>query len=101
MTPRTPQGEVFCPLLSSFEHSGVPEDSKSPLFQVLGFTPTLDQVRVATPKHVIIGQFEMHETIGISMALQLQGLLKFFGLIHHVIIFVKDEGNIRSMGTTL
>jgi hypothetical protein len=34
--------------MSSSEHSGVPEDSKSPLFQVLGFTPTLDQVRVAT-----------------------------------------------------
>jgi hypothetical protein len=49
MTPRTPQGEVFCPLLSSSEHSGVPEDSKSSLFfQVLGFTPTLGQSRVAT-----------------------------------------------------
>ncbi len=48
MTPKTPQCEVFCPFLSSSEHSGVPEDSKSPLFQVLGFTPTLDQVRVAT-----------------------------------------------------
>jgi hypothetical protein len=48
MTPRTPQCEVFFPLLSSSEHSGVPKDSKSPLFQVLGFTPTLDQVRVAT-----------------------------------------------------
>jgi hypothetical protein len=48
MTSRTPQCEVFFPLLSSSEHSGVPEDSKSPLFQVLGFTPTLDQVRVAT-----------------------------------------------------
>jgi hypothetical protein len=35
-------------LLSSSEHSGVPKDSKSPLFQVLGFTPTLDQVRVVT-----------------------------------------------------
>jgi hypothetical protein len=49
-TPRTPQCEVFCPLLSSSEHSGVPEDSKSQLFQVLGFSPTLGQVRVATPK---------------------------------------------------
>ncbi len=48
MTPRTPQCEVFFPLLSSSEHSGVLEDSKSPLFQVLGFTLTLDQVRVAT-----------------------------------------------------
>jgi hypothetical protein len=50
MTLRTPQCQVFCPLLSSSEHSGIPEDSKSPLFQVLGFTPTLDQVRVATER---------------------------------------------------
>jgi hypothetical protein len=35
-------------LLSSSEHSGVPEDSKSQLFQVLGFTPTLGQSGVAT-----------------------------------------------------
>jgi hypothetical protein len=27
MTPRTPQGAVFCPLLSNSKHSGVPEDS--------------------------------------------------------------------------
>jgi hypothetical protein len=27
------------------------------------------------------------------MALQLQGLLEKFGLIHYVIAFVKDEGN--------
>jgi hypothetical protein len=47
-TPRTPQCEVFCPLLSSSEHSGVPEDSKSQLLQVLGFTPTLGQSRGAT-----------------------------------------------------
>jgi hypothetical protein len=50
MTPRTPQCKVFCPLLSSSEHSGVPEDSKSQLFQVLGFTPTLGQSRGATNK---------------------------------------------------
>jgi hypothetical protein len=48
MTPRTPQGEVFWALLSSSEHSGVPEDSNSRLFQVLGFTPTLGQSRGAT-----------------------------------------------------
>ncbi len=47
-TPRTPQCKVFCPLLSSSKHSGIPVDSKSQLFQVLGFTPTLGQVRVAT-----------------------------------------------------
>jgi len=44
MTPRTPQCEVFFPLLSSSKHSGVPEDSKSPLFQVLGFTPHLTKL---------------------------------------------------------
>jgi hypothetical protein len=27
------------------------------------------------------------------MALQLQGLLEQFGLIHHVLAFVKNEGN--------
>jgi hypothetical protein len=48
MTPRTPQGEVFRALLSSSKHSGVPEDSDSRLFQVLGFTPTLGQRRGAT-----------------------------------------------------
>jgi hypothetical protein len=43
----------------------------------------------------------MPETIGSSMALQLQGWLEKFGLIYHVIVFVKDEGNMRSMATTL
>jgi hypothetical protein len=47
-TLRAPQCEVFFPLLSSSEHSGVPEDSNSQLFQVLGFTPTLGQSGVAT-----------------------------------------------------
>jgi hypothetical protein len=48
MTPRTPQCEVFWALLSNFKHSGVPEDSKSPTLEVLGFTPTLGQSGVAT-----------------------------------------------------
>jgi hypothetical protein len=48
MTPKTPQGEVFWALLLSSEHSGVPEDSHSRLFQVLGFTRTLGQSRGAT-----------------------------------------------------
>jgi hypothetical protein len=34
MTPRTPQGEVFCPLLLNSKDSGVPEDSKSPTLGV-------------------------------------------------------------------
>jgi hypothetical protein len=44
----------------------------------------------------------MHETNGSVMALQLQSLLENFGLIHRVIIFVKDEdNNLRTMATTL
>jgi hypothetical protein len=48
MTPKTPQCEVFWALLSISKHSGVPEDSKSPTLEVLGFTPTLGQSGVAT-----------------------------------------------------
>jgi hypothetical protein len=48
MTPRTPQCEVFWALLTKSKHSGVPEDSKSPTLEVLGFTPTLGQSGVAT-----------------------------------------------------
>ncbi len=44
MTPRTPQCEVFWALLSNSKHSGVPEDSKSPTLEVLGFTPHLAKV---------------------------------------------------------
>jgi hypothetical protein len=39
MKPRTLQCEVFFPLLLSFEHSGVPEDSKSPTFPSVGLHP--------------------------------------------------------------
>jgi len=42
---------VFWVLLSSSEHSGVPEDSKSPTFPSVGLHPTLGQVRVATPMY--------------------------------------------------
>jgi hypothetical protein len=48
MTPRTPQCEVFWALLSNSKHLEVPEDSKSPTLEVLGFTPTLGQSGVAT-----------------------------------------------------
>ncbi len=48
MTPKTPQCKVFWALMSSPKHSGVPEDSKSPTLEVLGFTPTLGQSGVAT-----------------------------------------------------
>jgi hypothetical protein len=39
MTPRTPQCEVFCPLLSSSEHSGVSEDSQPPTFPSVRLHP--------------------------------------------------------------
>ncbi len=48
MTSRTPQCKVFWALLSNFKHSRVPEDSKSPTLEVLGFTPTLGQSGIAT-----------------------------------------------------
>ncbi len=57
---------------------------------------------VWTHVHVTIGMFEVHETIGNSITFQLQTLLENFGLIHHVIAFVKDESNnLGSMVTTL
>jgi hypothetical protein len=52
-----------------------------------------------TPRHVNVGLFEVHETINSAMVLQLQVLLKNFGLIHHVFAFVKNEGN--KLGTML
>jgi len=39
MTPRTPQCKVFCPLLLSSKHSGVPEDSQPPTFPSVGLHP--------------------------------------------------------------
>ncbi len=55
MTPRTPQCEVFWSSKSSSELSRVPEDSNPNFFQVLGFTPTLGQSRVATLVGIRIG----------------------------------------------
>ncbi len=56
---------------------------------------------VWTPMHVTIGVFQVHKTSGNSMTFQLQALLENFGLIHHVIAFVKDEcNNLGSMVTT-
>jgi len=38
-TLRTPWCEVFCPLLSSSKHSGVPKDSQPPTFPSVGLHP--------------------------------------------------------------
>jgi len=46
-----------------------------------------------TPRHANVGLFEVHEIISSAMVLQLRVLLKNFGLIHHVLVFVKDESN--------
>ncbi len=57
VTPKTLQCEVFWALPLSSKHSGIPEGSKPPLFQVLGFTPYLAKVglrhiaRVAISSH--------------------------------------------------
>jgi len=43
------------------------------------------------PRHVTIGLFEVHETIGLSMAGQLRSLLEKYDLMNCMIAFVKDE----------
>ncbi len=60
MTPRTPQCKVFWALLLNSKHSGVPEYSKSPTLEVLGFTPTLAQSGVATVGEYVI--FSAHNS---------------------------------------
>jgi len=44
------------------------------------------------PMHITMGLFEMNETIKQSMATQHWYLLEKFGLLHWMIVFVKDEG---------
>ncbi len=52
--------------------------------------------------HVTMGLFEMKETNEQSMIIQLESLFSKFRLIHHVIAFVKDEGNnLTTMASTL
>ncbi len=54
------------------------------------------------PMHVTMGLFEVDETIGKSMVVCFKSLLSKFGLMHHVIAFVKDErNNLNTMATTL
>jgi hypothetical protein len=49
--------------------------------------------KTCTFRHVTMGLFEVHETIGSAMVLQFQALLEKNGLIHCVIVVVKNEGN--------
>jgi hypothetical protein len=54
------------------------------------------------PQHVTIGLFEVHETIGFSMAIQLCLLFEKYDLMHCMIAFVKNEGsNLMFMAPTL
>jgi len=49
-----------------------------------------------------VGLFEVDETIGKSMVVWFKSLLSNFGLIIHVIAFVKYEGsNLNTMATAL
>ncbi len=43
--------------------------------------------------HVTMGLFEMHQTSGKNMAIQLESLFSMFGLMHCVIIFVKHDSS--------
>jgi hypothetical protein len=55
-----------------------------------------------TPMHVIVGLFEVNETNGQSMGIQLESLLSKFGLVHRVITFEKDEGsNLTTLASAL
>ncbi len=54
------------------------------------------------PIHIIVGLFEANKTIEESMVIQLWYLLKRFGLLHWIILFVKDKGiNLTTMATIL
>ncbi len=46
-----------------------------------------------TPKHVIVSLFEMNETNGQNMVIQLDSLLSKFGLMHNLSAYVKEKGN--------
>jgi hypothetical protein len=88
MTPRTPQCEVFWSFKSSSEFSGVPEDSNPKFFQVLGFTPTLGQSRVATLfVFAFFFSWEWHNRFEFSdgMGYLLWVLFFFDGNVHHVV----------------
>jgi hypothetical protein len=54
------------------------------------------------PCHITVGFFEIANTIGSAMALQVNDVLAKHGFITWVIAYVKDEGgNLSTMTTTL
>ncbi len=44
--------------------------------------------------HVTMSLFEVHETRSQNMTIQLESLFSKFGLMHHVIAFMKNESKI-------
>jgi hypothetical protein len=51
--------------------------------------------------YVIVGLFEVHDTMRFSMVKKLQALFEKFDLMHCVVAFVKNEGNnLTFMATT-
>jgi hypothetical protein len=54
------------------------------------------------PTHIIMGIFEVHNTIGVAITNQVKVLLNFFSLLDKVIAYVKDErSNIRTLTLAL
>ena len=54
------------------------------------------------PVHVTVGLFEVSDTSGGAMALQMKALLDSFGLTQRILAFVKDEGgNLGTMAGAL
>jgi hypothetical protein len=54
------------------------------------------------PMHATVGLFEVNETSGQNMVIQLKSLFSEFGLMHYVITFVKDETiNLTTMALML
>jgi hypothetical protein len=43
--------------------------------------------------YVIVGLFEVHDTLRFSMVKQLEALFEKFDLMHCVVAFVKNESN--------
>ncbi len=79
MTLRTPQCEVFWPVMSNSKHSGVPEDSKSPTLGVGVSSSHFTQNRVAT------AQAHCHANHSTILSITL------FHFVPHVLILSKCQ----------
>jgi hypothetical protein len=95
-TPRTPQCEVFWTFLFSSEHSGVPEDSKSPTFPSVGLHPHTcpkwgcDNVSYVKGQTMLIKcWFAIIIMVNTIYSISIWNSFKFmlaFGTVHHVLL---------------